>query len=264
MRIRCITFNIKGLTDSWFEDRAQAVTAALRRHNPDLVCFQEAAIRQDQPLYHQARAIGEDLGLENTVFAPYGNPAEMISRDQGGIALISRWPVCDVRVRRLPPGHGGPSDARVVVFAAIQSPNGRLGVVTTHLSWRPEESEVRLMQMGVILGEISRNPWGPTVDKMVLMGDLNANPDEPVIHALSETLTDAYPNRNPGEAGYTWSSHNPGTRTENLPDRRIDYIFCDRNAIVRECEVILKQAKPVFPSDHFGVLAELEWQDRQD
>lgn len=259
MRVRCATMNLKGIGSSWFENRAAALIDGLRRHELDLVCFQESTIRQDTPIYNQAREIGAAIGLEHSVFSPYGNPAEMITQDQGGIALISRFAISDVRGRRLPPGHRGPSDSRSALFASLHTPRGKLGVVTTHLSWRPEEAEIRLMQMGILLRELSKAPWGQAVDKYVLLGDLNAVAEEPVIQTVSERMTDAYRTAHPNEPGHTWSILNPLNRGLDSVDRRIDYIFSDRSASVRKCEVILDRPAPVYPSDHFGVFAELEW-----
>lgn len=264
MDLRCITLNVKGLGDGWFNGRSQALIEGLRAYRADLICFQEAAIRKEKVLYHQARAIGEALGLENILFSPYGNPDEIISQDQGGVAIASRWPLPDARGRRLPSGHLSPSDARVAIFALLDSPGGRVGVITTHLSWRPVETETRLMQMGIILSELSRRPWGPQVERYILLGDLNAHPDEPVIQSILKQMNDvqmndAYRTLHPRDPGHTWSTRNPLTRGANLPDRRVDYVFCDKSAKIRKCEIILDQPAPVFASDHYGVYAELEW-----
>ena len=262
MRVRCVTINLKGLDYGWFEGRSDALIDGLRQHDPDIVCFQESTICQHTPIYNQARDIGAALGLENCIFGPYGNPAEIVTHDQGGIALISRFAISDVRGRRLPPGHRGQSDARSALFVLLHSPRGELGVITTHLSWRPEEAEVRLMQMGLLLSEISRNPWAPSSEKVILLGDLNATSEEPAIQAIFEHMKDAFCVAHPNEPGYTWSSRNPLTREVNLADRRIDYIFSDRNATIRTCDVILDKPTPVFPSDHFGIFAELEWPEQ--
>jgi hypothetical protein len=82
MRVRCITMNLKGVEYGWFEGRSSVLIEGLRKHNPDIICVQESTVRQDSPIYNQARAIGTALGLETCIFSPYGNPAEMITRDQ--------------------------------------------------------------------------------------------------------------------------------------------------------------------------------------
>jgi len=259
MQIRCVTINLKGLEFGWFEGRSNLLIDGLRSLKPDLVCFQETSMQQGNPMYNQARVIGHSLGLDHCVFSPYGHHEEIISNYQGGIAIASHWQICDVIGRRLPTGH--PSDARTSIFARLKMKGETLGVITTHLSWRPEELEIRLMQIGVILGDIAKHPWGEAEKHWILLGDLNATPDEPAIQIARETLKDAYTVMNARDAGYTWSSRNPFTQNINLPGRRIDYILCDQEAIVKKCEVILDQGPP-FASDHFGVLADLEWKPR--
>ncbi len=96
--VRCVTINLKGLGLDWFERRFGALVGELKSLNPDLVCFQESTIRSSRGiLYDQARTVGEAVGLPISAFAPYGNPVEVMSRDQGGVALVSRWPIGNIR-----------------------------------------------------------------------------------------------------------------------------------------------------------------------
>jgi endonuclease/exonuclease/phosphatase family metal-dependent hydrolase len=147
---------------------------------------------------------------------------------------------------------------RVAMFATLASPSGLLEVATTHLSWRPEENEVRLIQAGMMLQEFLANRDSPRAGR-VLLGDLNATEDEPAIRLLTEHFRDAYRTVHPGEPGLTWDNRNPLTRDWNLPDRRIDYILCTRETRIRSCDVVLKDPSPDYPSDHCGVFANLEW-----
>ena len=62
------------------------------------------------------------------------------------------------------------------------------------------------------------------------------------------------------------SPRNPYARSALLPDRRIDYIFSgspqrDGTGLVETCRVVCDDAEAgVWPSDHFGVYAELRTQ----
>ena len=260
-KFRCVTINVRGVDLGWFEWREASMIRELSRLKPDVLCLQETAIRQSAPFYNQARVIAQALGLKSSAFANYGNPAQVSASIQYGIAIVSRWPLLEVRVRKLPSGHGGPADTRVALFAEIDAPDGPLGVVTTHLSWRPEEAEIRSMQLGLMMRELAGDAFAASTARIVLAGDLNATPDEPAIRALSDYFTDAYAVAHPGEPGHTWSSRNPLTLGAHLGDRRLDYIFCGKTAEVRKSQVILDQPAPVFISDHFGVFAELEWRE---
>lgn len=258
MRLRCITLNLKGLTSKWFDERFHAAIENLKPLAPDLICVQETTLCHDgSRLYNQAQVIGDATGLPVSAFAPYGNPVEIMSRERGGIGLVSRWPLGEVRTRRLCSGHGRDHDSRVSIFARLMAPEGAIDVATTHLSWRPEEAETRLIQIGMVLEELRLAENHS--NRQVLLGDFNATEDEPAIRLISEDFQDAFRTMNPTEPGHTWETRNAWAQSSGLPDRRVDYIFCGKSAKIHACRVILNQALPVFVSDHYGVIADLEW-----
>ncbi len=261
MRVRCVTLNLQGLENDWFKKRSQVVIAGLRRYRPDVVCFQESTIRYSDSIYNQAQAIGEAAGLPTVAFSPYGNPIEIMSPNQGGIAVISRWPIQAIRNRRLPTAHDTPPDARVALLVTLQMRNGTLDVVNIHLSWHPEEGPLRLTQLGMVIDEFSRNDWTDPNHRAVLLGDFNATDQEPAIHLANERLKDAFRALHPQDPGYTWVSRNPlNNGPKNMPDRRLDYIFCPRDVKVRRAEVVFNSTEGgSYASDHFGLLADLDW-----
>ena len=65
------------------------------------------------------------------------------------------------------------------------------------------------------------------------------------------------------DPGITWSNANDYARMNLEPDRRIDYVFAgfprrDGAGQITECRVVCNEAENgVWPSDHFGVYAEL-------
>ncbi len=120
MRARCITLNLEGLEHDWFGTRFNIVVAGLRKYRPDVVCLQESTVRYGDGIYNQAQAIGEAAGFNSVAFAPYGNPTEIMSPNQGGVAVISRWPIRATRNRRLPTAHDSPPDARVALLVTLQ------------------------------------------------------------------------------------------------------------------------------------------------
>jgi endonuclease/exonuclease/phosphatase family metal-dependent hydrolase len=262
---RLVTLNLQGLGGGWFDGRFAAVTAGLAACHPDVVCFQETTVRHadtlegGKRLYHQALAIGEAIGLPHVAFAPYGNPVEVMSADQGGVAIVARWPFTDVRNRRLPSPSHHPPDSRVALLATVCTPFGPLEVVTTHLSWRPEHVEIRLVQMGIVMDELGRAECCAPGARAVLLGDLNATDDEPCIELCAERLRDAWVEARPDDPGYTWVSSNPHVRGYEAPDRRLDYAFVPRGVGIGAAELVLRHAEPVQPSDHFGLLVELSW-----
>lgn len=264
---RFATFNLQGLDDGWFDGRSDAVVTGLAACRPDVVGFQETTVRHadsvegGRRLYHQAKAIGDRIGLPHVAFAPYGNPVEVMSTDQGGVAIAARWPFTGVRNRRLPSASHHPPDARVALIANLFTPFGELEVATTHLSWRPEHTEVRLVQMGLVLDELARTQCCAHGSRAVLLGDLNATDDEPCIELASQRLVDVWATARPGEPGYTWVASNPRVRDSDAPDRRLDYAFVPPGVQITAVELILDRGEPVQPSDHYGLLVELGWAD---
>jgi endonuclease/exonuclease/phosphatase family metal-dependent hydrolase len=129
-----------------------------------------------------------------------------------GIALLSRYPVEDWRVVRLPPlpmpvprrfgggrVHFVRDEARVAVLATVQPPGGDLLVAATHLSFLPGWNVVQLRRVRRVIEARS----GP----VVLMGDLNMEP--PLARRVTglESLVDA------------------ATFPVERPERQIDHIL---------------------------------------
>jgi len=103
-------------------------------------------------------------------------------------------------------------------------------------------------------------------------GDFNAEPDATAIRYLCGLATlegtstyfqDAWRLAGDGGPGLTWSNANPHAALDAEPDRRLDYIFSGfhgRSAAGRPlaCRVVADApVDGVWPSDHFGVLADL-------
>ena len=106
----------------------------------------------------------------------------------------------------------------------------------------------------------------------ILVGDFNAEPESSEIRYVtgyqplegrSIAMLDAWHMAGDGGPGFTWSNRNPYAAAVLESDRRIDYIFTGwpvRNGVGRisSCRVVCDEEKGgVWPSDHFGVLAEL-------
>lgn len=95
----------------------------------------------------------------------------------------------------------------------------------------------------------------------MLAGDFNATEDEPVVRLAAKGLRDAFRACHPDAPGHTWIRANPHTGDFDMPDRRLDYVFVPEGVAVLGAEVVLDRPDPVYPSDHFGVLADLAWEN---
>jgi endonuclease/exonuclease/phosphatase family metal-dependent hydrolase len=99
----------------------------------------------------------------------------------------------------------------------------------------------------------------------LVVGDLNAAPDSDEIRWLLKHagLVDTFAAIHPADSGFTWHARNRFTSEQqpNLPDRRIDYILAAGEEIVgalRSCCIVCDACTEtgIFPSDHYGVMAE--------
>ncbi|MGI5180053.1 endonuclease/exonuclease/phosphatase family protein [Dactylosporangium sp. CA-152071] len=189
--MRLGTFNLmhgRSLADGQVDaGRVHATIAAL---DTDVLGLQEVDRGQHRSGHADLAAIAADaLGAGHVLFVPavVGTPGEgfrtATDGDQDGtdphygVALVSRYPVVDWRVTRLPaaplrsPLLAGPQllflddEPRVLIAAVLETPAGRVTVATTHLSFVPGWN-VRQLQL-------VRRALRPLPTPRVLLGDLN-------------------------------------------------------------------------------------------
>jgi endonuclease/exonuclease/phosphatase family metal-dependent hydrolase len=102
---------------------------------------------------------------------------------------------------------------------------------------------------------------------VLLMGDLNAAVDSPVLRPVGDVLTDAWTaGRGPADAITLPSTHPsaPLRAGPALLDQRIDHIFFrpgheDQHVVVEGVQLAGEAVGGVHPSDHRAVVADLRW-----
>jgi endonuclease/exonuclease/phosphatase family metal-dependent hydrolase len=271
--LRIVTINFWG-NQPPFDRRVELGFRQLARLGPDVIAMQEV---QAPPGGNRTSAdlIAEGLGMH----CIYGMSLQWDAGDWGpgtpageeGLAILSRHPVVEQRLTRLPQER--PLEKRILLSAHIQTPAGPVWVHTTHLHYRLEDGVAREAQV-FACDEVLRELASET--PQILCGDFNAPPDSDEIrflrglHSLGGRRThyqDAWQRAHPGDAGITWSSENELTRPlRSLDiDRRIDYVFVtsrrrDGRGTVHRAEVVLDERDDtgICASDHYGVLAEVQ------
>ena len=218
--MRIATFNIlSGRSpddDQVHEDR---FSEAVRRLDADLLGLQEVDRNQPRSSHADLTAIAaEAMDAPHHLFvaALAGTPGTTWSAATGdeqpdsaayGIAFLSRYAVLGWRTIRLPGAplpvphrfHGRVlpdwvrDEPRVAVVAEVDTPDGRLDVVTTHLSFLRPWNRFQLRRL---LREL-----GPRATPTVLMGDLNMGPRPAAgVTGLAPLATGAtFPARSPRE-----------------------------------------------------------------
>ena len=261
--MKVLTLNLWHDAGPW-RTRAQLIRAEIARLEPDLIGFQEVLRGGDTDL---ARELVGDAGYHVEFVRATGFWRD--SRLAFGNAAASRWPILARDELRLPDAADG--ETRAAISVTVDAPLGPISFTSTHLHWKLHHGAVRERQVRALCDHVrARRPRGGFPPVMV--GDFNAEPDSAEIRYVtglqslegrSVYFADAWRVAGDGGRGFTWSNRNGYARASFEPDRRIDYVFVGNPAArgvgrVLRCRVVgCEPVEGVFPSDHFGVFAEL-------
>jgi endonuclease/exonuclease/phosphatase family metal-dependent hydrolase len=223
--------------------------ATLRRLDADVIALQE--VDRDLPRsggVDQARVLAEALGMTFR-FAPAllgtpGSPGAWRPVDPGvddpggpayGIALLSRLPLGEVELVRLPRRRG--EEPRVAQVAEVALGGGQVTVTGTHLSFVPPSG---VAQLRALLRRL-----GGRGGRRLLLGDLNLG--WPLVRVV------AWPGWRPLVRGGTFRNRPPGSRR---PRVQLDHVLAaGRGApAARRARIVSGPA-----SDHLAVRVELDW-----
>ncbi len=267
--MRFVTWNLWWRYGPW-KQRREAIAATLAQIGPDLCGLQEVWGSHGRNL---AADLADRLGLHwcwveasRARDTAGGHDDEMSI----GNAILSRWPITARAEVRLPTGdlHEG----RAALHARIDTPAGSLPMFTTHLSYQPGGSQVRVAQVRRLAEFVAEHVTGCAYPP-VITGDLNAEPGSDELRLLGGLLTapaapglvllDAWRYANPADPGFTWDLRNGYQAASVIPDSRIDYILVGLpwrgRGRVRSAQLAgTAPVDGVWPSDHFAVVADLQ------
>jgi endonuclease/exonuclease/phosphatase family metal-dependent hydrolase len=258
--IRIVTLNLWN-GQRGVEQRMEVLLPQLLALQPHVVTLQE--VIEKPGVMQQGHLIASAMRAEyrfacvdaESVGGPIGN------------AIVSRLPITGERRLTLP---GPPHDRRGALRCEVTTPAGRVSVVTTHLSWELDAPHIREQQV-LALDEFARaNPGElPTL----MTGDFNCTPDSLVHQFLTGRASlagrgtywrDCFQRRHPHSDGFTWSVRNPYVARSVERNRRVDYVFVGPMkdggpGAIQHARVVMDLSgdDSIFPSDHFGVFAEI-------
>jgi endonuclease/exonuclease/phosphatase family metal-dependent hydrolase len=268
--MRVVTWNLWWRFGPWAE-RQKAIVAVLRELRPDVVGLQEvwADRRSGENL---AAWLAGELGLHWTWAASTAperwqrriwDPAVDI-----GNAVLSRWPVLEQDVLRLP-APADLDDGRLALYARLAAPDHPVPFFTTHLASPLHASAVRREQVIALAGFVAAHRDG-TAFPPVVTGDFNAWPDSDEIRLFGghrtappvpgQVFLDAWEYADPTAPSATWDAANPYVAKGGMPSARIDYLHIGMGGPVRVRGVRRAGDVPVdgvWPSDHAAVVADL-------
>ncbi len=280
--LRVATINVWNKSGPWLA-RLPLIRRELERLEPEIVGLQEVLrfrpdTALDAPLTPENDQLTEianglDYRLAYSVASDYGHGLKF------GNAVLSRHPIVAEQSFQLPGSESG--ETRSLLYVLCETPHGSLPVFVTHLNWKFHHGAVRQRQVAFIAERVAELA---AIDgrhlPAILLGDFNAAPDADEIRFLTGLcaiegktvyFADAWAFAGEGP-GYTFDRANQYAAKAREPSRRIDYIFVrgpDRQFRGEPLRVELAfnavesgGPEPVWPSDHFGVVADLAISER--
>jgi endonuclease/exonuclease/phosphatase family metal-dependent hydrolase len=258
--LKIVTINILSDLSRWSQ-RRELIARGLKELNPDVVALQEVRLPQNP-----ANWLADQLGFEH-IFLSH---ATRSTPPEEGIALISRIPFAETGTLDLR------SQGRVAQSVLLEISGISIVIANGHYFWQPGDSEARLEQVKILLNWLEAMPGNPY---LVACGDFNGTPDSRAIRRMRERFQSAYMTVHGREPEYTTPTPLPRSffsmlrtaigfskylLTKDFSLRwfgTLDYIFVDPGLNVRDSQVVLNQPDPneprIYPSDHFGIYAEI-------
>ena len=175
-----------------------------------------AVVGLNEVFEDQLGALAEALGWES--FFALG--CEIGGRRYGN-AIVSNLPLLEAQTVPIPdpevPAYDGYYETRVLLSCAVEVNGANLYLCCTHVGLNPDEAENAVR---TVLDNI-RN------ERQILMGDLNLEPDDPLLAPVRERLNDTAPLI--GETCLTFPS--------DTPDRKLDYIFLSSDLTAASADI---------------------------
>jgi endonuclease/exonuclease/phosphatase family metal-dependent hydrolase len=254
--VRAMTWNIWGRFGPRWQERQPGIRATLERYRPDVVALQEAWSADGTT---QADELAEALGMHAVFAAPSYPPEPGL-----GIAVLSRWPVLDHDAPAMPARHRRFDPVALAV--RVEHPAGPLPIVAACLDYGVPYTDDRIAQ-GAFVAGLATDPRFDGPCPVLLMGDMNAAVESPVLRAVRDVLTDAWTAGHGDPDAVTLPSTHPSAPLEAGPemvDQRIDHIFFrpgqeDQRVLVEGVHLATEAVDGVYPSDHRAVVADLRW-----
>ena len=262
-RVRVLSWNVWWRFGPWWS-RQPGIARVIGDSGADLIGLQEVWVEQDGA--NQAAVLAAKLGFHHATGPLHFRDGLAFTN-----AILSRWPLADVVSTALPDATGDDGHRRVLA-ATVRAPFGPVPFFTTHLDWQFDASAVRQAQVAALARLVEARIGAEPPFPAVVTGDFNALPGADEIRSLTGeapppvaglVFTDSWPAAGRSDPGWTFASSNAHLANATWPNRRIDYVFVSWPrpkplGSVTGCELVGTEATGgVFPSDHYGVLADL-------
>jgi len=232
MLLNIVTYNIRhGLGIDGRVD-LNRVLDVLKTSKADVISLNEVDSRRLRSGFkNQAKWLATNLEM-HYVFVP----AHRRIIAQTGNAVLSKFPIAESELIPLTSTRQRRVALRAVVAAGNNTATIDITCICTHFGLSSEERRAQAEEVIAALQAACKE-----ANPIVLMGDLNASPDNPEVRTISQQLIDVVKDKD------------QPTFPNPHPKARIDYIFISKNCAIIDAGVIKSEA-----SDHLAVFAALE------
>jgi endonuclease/exonuclease/phosphatase family metal-dependent hydrolase len=239
--VRVLTYNVHRCVGTDRRLDVGRVAEVIAAQSPDIVALQELDVgRARTGGVDQAHRLAQRLGM-----AFHFNAAFRVEEELFGDAILTPLPERLVRAGPIPGHPRLPQlEPRGAVWVEIETKEGPLNVINTHLGLVPREQRI---QAAALAGE----DWlgAAAADApLVLLGDMNATPRNAAYRIFSARLAES--------RRVAPFSHRAPTFPSTFPVLAIDHVF------VNACVVVDTVRTPLDPlsrlaSDHLPLVADL-------
>jgi endonuclease/exonuclease/phosphatase family metal-dependent hydrolase len=265
--MRVMTWNVWWRFGGNWRKREPGIAAVLAERHPDIVGLVETWSGGGTS---QPDVLAEPLGMHAlfvpTSLPPLPDPVETPEQTgiDIGLGLLSRWPVTATQIHELPVGRRG-GRPPTALAATLAHPAGPLHVIVACTEWEPQYADTHLAQCEV-LADLATDPKLDGPQPVLLIGDLNAAPDQPELRPLLDTMVDTWQAGGGDPAAVTLDPVVPFAPLEASKQigRRIDHVLVRPGRPgepVRVKRAFLAGNRPLgglYPSDHYAVGADLD------
>ena len=231
--VRIMAYNIHQGFDTSGRLDMEAIARVIEGESPDIIALQEVSRGWAiDGAFDMLPWLSRRLGM------PYvwGPAADSV----WGNAVLSRFPIVDAETHPMPNNDRLRLERAFTVVVVDVGGANPLTVIATHLHHVRDGGAERVPQVQAVLD------YWDGAERTVLLGDLNALPDEPEIELLREAgLVDAFDAAGAEPPGYTSPAADP--------QRRIDYIW-----ISEDLSAGAFVTRRSLASDHFAVAATID------
>ncbi|MEA3351107.1 MAG: endonuclease/exonuclease/phosphatase family protein [Chloroflexota bacterium] len=279
-----LTINILDDLSHW-NARREVLLNQINALEPELIALQEVAVYKGE---NTAQWLADQLnGGDEPPDPPYELhliPDNGAKSRTGAIAVLSRWPI--KRNERLVFEDQNHSVQLVRVRV------DETAIILVNVLYYHQEEEEAVLRPDSIEKLLDKLDQQSVAIPVLICGDFGTTPSSPSIQTMRKYFDSAHKQIHGHEPEYTyptplplswqvkfvdWLESTLGNHNDNGADAAgtvaavngdedlrvtLDYIFADPRLQILDCQIVCDQPSPqdekIYPSDHFGLFAELE------